>query len=101
MDVTDRRADLLESLRPWMSPVEQTLSMNERRRDTNGNYVTAGLYVPYGYQVKFDADAYTRDSPATRMTTWETGIRSGVLTVEEARHWEPLASIQTTPGSPS
>lgn len=95
-NVTDRRLDLLESLRPWMTPVEQTLSMNER----TAAYRPAGLYVPTGHQVRFDADAYTRDAPATRMQTWQTAIASGVLTVDEARHWEPLASIAQT-GSPS
>ena len=91
-NVTDARADLLEALRPWMTPVEQTLSMS---------YFTgtrsAGLYVPDAYRVTFDADAYVRDSPTVRMATWASAIASGVLTVDEARHWEPLASLN--PGS--
>lgn len=100
-NVTDRRLDLLESLRPWMAPVEQTLSMNATTRSADGRDVAAGLYVPSGYQVRFDADAYTRDAPATRMQTWQTGIASGVLTVDEARHWEPLASIAQQNGGPA
>ncbi len=85
-NVTEARIDTLESLRPWMTPLEQTLSLDDRTG------VTAGMYTARGTVIRFNADAYVRDQPAARMQTWQTAIASGVLTVDEARHWEPLAS---------
>lgn len=91
-NVTDRRLDLLEALRPWMTPVEQTLGMDDRLlRPT-------GLVLPHGTTVTFDASAYTRDAPEARMRTWETALRAGVLTLEEVRRVEPLADLAA--GSP-
>lgn len=84
-NVTESRVDLLEALRPWMAPVEQTLSMT-------AGPGRAGAYVVRDMSVRFDVDAYTRDAPATRMATWAQAIASGTLTVDEVRRWEPLAS---------
>ena len=81
-NVTDRRSDLLEALRPWMTPVEQTLSM----------------ILPRGTTVTFDATAYTRDSPEARMRTWQLARAANVLSEEEIRRVEPLADLAA--GSP-
>ena len=100
-NVTDRRLDLLEALRPWMTPVEQTLGMDDRLlRPT-------GLVLPHGTTVTFDASAYTRDSPEARMRTWQIALASNVLTLEEVRRVEPLADLaagmpeQSGPTAPS
>lgn len=81
-NVTDRRLDLLEALRPWMTPAEQTLS----------------TILPRGRTITFDASAYTRDSPEARMRTWQTALTAGVLTIDEVRRVEPLADLAA--GSP-
>jgi Phage portal protein len=81
-NVTDRRLDLLEALRPWMTPAEQYLSTRTRR----------------GVTITFDASAYTRDSPEARMRTWQSARAAGVLTTEEIRRVEPLADLAA--GSP-
>lgn len=85
-NITDRRRDLVESLRPWLTVIEQTLSLSDRRGRPRG------LYLPIGVEAKFAVDAYTRDDAKTRMETWGAGITSGVLTVDEARAAEPLAT---------
>ena len=83
-NVVDRRRDLLEALRPWMGVVEGTLSLDDRRG------TTSGLILPRGQSVKFDADAYTRDDPKTRMETWKVALDAKVLTVDEVRAAEPM-----------
>lgn len=85
-NVVDRRRDLIEAVRPWMTVVEQTLSLDDRRGRTRG------LYLPHGIEAKFLVDAYTRDDAKTRMETWQAGITAGVLDVDEARAAEPLAT---------
>jgi len=90
-NVVDRRRDTLEALRPWLTVVEQTLSLDDRTSRP------AGVAVPYGVRVRFDVDAYTRDDPQTRMTTWEAAIRSGALTLDEVRAAEPLAATNSAP----
>ena len=83
-NVVDRRRDLLESLRPWMSVIEQTLSIDDRRGRISGRY------LPHGTVARFNADAYVRDAPEDRMQTWATALTAGVLTVDEVRAAEPL-----------
>ena len=83
-NVVDRRRDLLEALRPWMSVIEQTLSMDDR----SGR--VSGAYLPHGTVARFNADAYVRDAPEDRMQTWKTALESGVLTLDEVRAAEPL-----------
>lgn len=83
-NVVERRRDLLEALRPWMTVIEETLSLNDRTGRTSGRYVTRGQ------SVHFDAVAYTRDDPKTRMETWSAAIAAGVLTLDEVRAAEPL-----------
>lgn len=83
-NVVDRRRDLLEALRPWMTVVEQTLSLDDR----SGRI--AGTLLAHGTTARFNADAYTRDSPEDRMQTWEIALRAGVLDLDEVRAAEPL-----------
>lgn len=77
-NVVDQRRDLLEALRPWMAPIDSRLSLDD--------------VTPRGRSVAFAVDAYVRDDPMTRMSTWASGIASGVITVAEARAVEPLAT---------
>jgi HK97 family phage portal protein len=84
-NVVQWRRDLIESIRPWMAVIEQTLSMDERTATPRG------LVLPYGVTARYDVDAYTRDDPQTRMATWESALRSGALTLPEIRSAEPLA----------
>ena len=81
----DGRRDLLESLRPWMSVVEQTLSLDSRRG------VTSGIVTARGTTIKFNSDAYTRDDPTTRMNMWAVALTNQILTLDEVRAQEPLA----------
>jgi hypothetical protein len=55
--------------------------------------------VPYGIRVRFDIDDYVRDAPETRMATWKTALEANVLTLEEVRSAEPLATsaVAATP----
>ena len=83
--VADNHRATLASLRPWMTVIEQTLSLDDRRG------VTSGLVTPRGISVTFDADAYTRDDPSTRMNTWAVALTNSILTLDEVRAQEPLA----------
>lgn len=94
-NVAESRRDILEALRPWMTVVEQTLSLDDRASRPSG------LYLPSGVTVKLDVDAYTRDAPGDRMTTWATALSAGVLTIEEVRAAEPLATTATAPPAPA
>jgi hypothetical protein len=87
--VVEYRRDLLEALRPWMSVITQTLSLDDR----SGN--PRGLILPRGITAAFDVDAFTRDDPSTRMNTWATAKASDILTLEEIRSNEPLARKAT------
>lgn len=90
-NVVDRRKDLVEAVRPWMTVIEQTLSLDDRRGGR-----PRGLYLPHNVAARFVVDAYTRDDAKTRMETWKAGIESKVLTVDEARAAEPLATGAVT-----
>lgn len=94
-NVVEKRRDVLEALRPWMTPVEQTLSLDDRSSRPTG------LVVPHGVEVRFDADAYTRDDPETRMRTWQAARAANVLSAAEVRAAEPLATSKTPPPTPA
>lgn len=81
----EARRDLLEALRPWMTVISQTLSMQDRTGRTRGRV------LPRGLSAEFLADAYTRDDPETRMQTWNAALEHEVLSLEEVRSLEPLA----------
>src|SRR4029077_5622927 len=51
-NVVESRRDTLDALRPWMAPVEQTLSLNDRASRPQG------LCVPYGIAVRLDIRQY-------------------------------------------
>jgi HK97 family phage portal protein len=94
-NVAESRRDILEALRPWMTVVDQTLSLDDRASRPTG------LFLPSGITARLDVDAYTRDAPGDRMTTWETALRAGVLSIEEVRAAEPLATTATAPNPPA
>jgi hypothetical protein len=73
----ENRRDLVEAVRLWTAPLEQALTLHA---------------TPRGIDVRLDVTSYLRDDPATRMQVWTAGIASGVLTVDEARAQEPLAT---------
>lgn len=84
-NTVDRRRDVAEALRPWMTAITQTLSLDDRTGRP------AGRVLPAGVVAEFDVDAYTRDDPETRMRTWDLALSSGVLDRDEVRAAEPLA----------
>lgn len=84
-NVVELRRDTLDALNPWMVAIEHTLSLNDR------GSMPKGTITPRGISVRFDVDAYVRDAPLTRMQTWETAKRAGVLSDAEVRTLEPLA----------
>ena len=75
----DQREELLQALRPWSETIAQgiTQALSTDRR---------------GLSASWDIEPYTRADTGARMTAWEVGIRSGVLTVDEARAREPYAT---------
>jgi len=78
-----------------MTVLDQTLSLDDRASRPSG------LYLPAGVTAKLDVDAYTRDAPGDRMTTWATALSAGVLSIEEVRAAEPLATTATAPTAPA
>lgn len=94
-NVAESRRDILESLRPWMTVLDQTLSLDDRTSRPTG------LYLPSGITARLDVDAYTRDAPGDRMTTWATALGAKVLSIEEVRAAEPLATTATAPPTPA
>lgn len=94
-NVTSKRKELAEDLRPWAGVITQTLSLNDRTGRVSG------IILPAGVRAEFDFDAYTRDDPKTRMETWQLAKESGALTPEEIRGAEPLATTDTTQGVPT
>lgn len=82
----ENRRDTLEALRPWMAPITQGLSMRDRLSPAG-----AGLILPARQLAEFDADAYLRDDPKTRMETWRAGLDMDLWDVDDVRAMEPLA----------
>ena len=70
------------TLRPWLSRVEQALSM----------------LLPRGQDARFILDDMLRADTATRYSAYEVGIRAGFLTAEEVRNMEDLTDA-TPPGA--
>lgn len=76
-NVTAERRELVElSLQPYMSAIEQRLSMSDR----NGS--------PRGQVVRFDVDAFLRPTPQERADIYQKLVPLGVTTVNEARENE-------------
>lgn len=85
--LVEYRRDILESIRPWMSVLTQTLSMDERSSRPSG------LVLPLGIRAEFDTAEYLRDTPLTRMQTWQAALSGDnpILTLDEVRALEPFA----------
>jgi HK97 family phage portal protein len=79
----ERRRELVEALRPWLTVIEQTLSQD--------------IVTRHGQAVRFDVDPYIRDDPATRAVIWGQLVGAGILTVDEVRAIEPFAPADTSP----
>jgi HK97 family phage portal protein len=76
--VTQERRSLIDfSLRPYMSCVEERLSMND--------------LTPRGQTVRFDLDDYLRGNPMEQIDVLTKMIDAGLITVDEAREEMDLA----------
>jgi phage portal protein BeeE len=86
-NVTDRRRDVVEALRPWSEPIAQGVSLDDRRQ------ATRGVLLPRGIRGEFDASGYLQPDAETRMRTWTAALAGDrpILTQEEVRSYEPLA----------
>ena len=90
-NVTDRRRDVVEALRPWSEPIVQGVSLDDRRQ------ATRGVLLPRGVTAAFDASSYLQPDAETRMRTWQLALAGDrpILTAEEVRSAEPLARKAT------
>lgn len=84
-NIVEYRKDVREALRPWTNPIVDTLSMDDRTANARG------LILPYGITAAFDDTDYLRADPLARMQTWQAGIESGVLDLDDAKAQEPLS----------
>jgi HK97 family phage portal protein len=76
--VTQERRSLIDfSLRPYMSCVEERLSMND--------------LTPRGQTVRFDLDDYLRGNPMEQIDVLTKMLDAGLITVDEAREEMDLA----------
>lgn len=73
-NAVEARRDRLEALRQWMVPITAAVSHDTRP-----------------INVDLAVDAYTRDDPAARMSTWVTALDAGILTLDQVQRLEPLA----------
>jgi phage portal protein BeeE len=90
-NVTDRRRDVVEALRPWSEPIVQGVSLDDRRQ------ATRGVLLPRGVTAAFDASSYLQPDAETRMRTWQQALagETPILTLDEVRSVEPLARKAT------
>lgn len=65
------------TLRPWLSRIEQALS----------------LLLPRGQQARFVLDDLLRADTASRFSSYEVAIRAGFLTAEEVRAMEDITTL--------
>ena len=79
-----RRALLTQCLLPWIKRFEQALE-----RDL--------LQGERGLKIKFDTREYMRADTMERYQAYEVAIRSGLLTVNEAREMEGLPPVANKP----
>jgi phage portal protein BeeE len=73
------------TLRPWLSRVEQALSM----------------LLPRGQNARFILDDMLRADTATRYAAYETGLRAGFLTINEVRTMEDMTNATSTEPMPN
>lgn len=82
----DRRQDRVnDTLSEYMVAITARLSMNDVTRR--------------GQKADFDLDAYLRADPATRWQTYEIGLRTGVISIEEVRAEEGLPAVPVEPSA--
>jgi len=65
------------TLKPWLARLEALFT----------------AMLPRGQEARFDLDGLLSASTAERYAAWETGIRAGFLTVDEARRREGLEQL--------
>lgn len=90
-NIVDRRKDLVESLRPWVTVRDQTLSMDTRVDDGPPR----GLLLPRGVRAETDAAEYLREDASTRMGVWTAGLAAEIFTLDDVIAQEPLARKAT------
>lgn len=104
-NVTDRRRDVIDALRPWTSPIVQTLSMDEfvvQITEQGATAVRRGRYVPLGTDVRFDVDDYLREGFVARIGALTQAlstpaVEGALMTLGEARRLEPtIPNPETT-----
>lgn len=80
----DRRRALIDfTLKPYMTAVEQRLSMND--------------VLPRGHEAKVNLDSFLRSDTKTRMEAYEVGAKVGAYTQDEIRDLEdrpPLTAAE-------
>ena len=74
--VSERRSLVDFSLRPILKSIEQRLSMPD--------------FTPNTQEVVYDMDDFLRGNPLERAQTLEILVRSGIMTIDEAREEEDL-----------
>jgi hypothetical protein len=90
-NIVDRRRDLVESLRPWTTVRDQTLSMDTRL----DGQPPRGLLLPRGVIAATDAAEYLREDASTRMGVWQQGLTAGIFELADVIAQEPLARKAT------
>lgn len=104
-NLTEQRRDLLDALRPWMTTVEQSLSLDAYAVQLTSAGVSAsrrGLVVPYGTDVRFDTSDYLRESFTDRVAALVTGSGGPIFTTREARELEPtITDPEGVPDAPA
>lgn len=76
------RAFLTMTMRPWLTNFEQQIK----------NALLVAPNIPgIRYQVEFDSADLLRATPTDRYTTYERGIKNGIMSPNEAREREGLA----------
>jgi HK97 family phage prohead protease len=86
-NATDRRRDRInDTLAPYMRAITDRLGMNDVTRR--------------GQHVAFDLDEYMRADPNTRWNTYQIGLASNIVSVEEVREAEGLPAIPIEPVRP-
>lgn len=105
-NLTDRRRDVVDALRPWTTPIVQTLSMDEyavQVTDSGVSAVRRGKYVPLGTDVRFDVDDYLREGFVARIGALTQALSTpavdgALMSLAEARRLEPtIPNPETTP----
>lgn len=85
-NAVDRRRDRINDvLAPYMRAITDRLSMNDITRR--------------GQHVVFDLDDYLKANPTERWSTYQTGLTTQVLSVQEVRAMEGLPAVPVEPAA--